>query len=564
MAREGSVKRPPGPEPFPAALRLYLLSGVFVTGAAVLALELVGSRVISPFYGSSLYCWAAIITVTMVALAAGYGLGGRAADRDPTPDLFPRLVAAAAVAVALIPLLRIPVLRHTAWMGVRLGALASSAVLLGPALACLGAVVPVVVRLLTREVSSVGSRAGEVMAVSTLGSVLGAVASGFFLIPNLPVPRILFGLAALLFLLCGVGLIIGRRRFPVKTAVAAVSAAVLGWWPGSHGMLFARQSLYGEVKVLDSNGRLYLLVDGVTQSVARRLGEGFEADSPYVHTLELAALLPHGGQVPGGAGSSPLAGGSLARGRPRPRALFIGSGAGQLPDSFEIRYGIDSDVVEIDPVMLEAARLFGFPRRRQGSPDPGRVFVEDGRTFMERIGRDARDAIGEGGRVRRYDIIVLDAFVGENPPYHLFTAESFQAARRLLEPDGVLAANLVSLVGAGQDDAWVTAYKTMRSVFKEVRVHLASPPHEGLANVVFFCSDGPLDGALARARARARAEVRRGSEYALSHELTPPPEALRAAVALNDDYAPVESLLAKTALAWRKVVQDTAGEAALR
>ncbi|MFA6317875.1 MAG: fused MFS/spermidine synthase [Elusimicrobiota bacterium] len=518
------------PQQVPASARLALLSGVFCTGAAVLALELVGARVIGPFYGTSLYCWAAVITVTMVALALGYALGGRAADRDPDPALFAALTAAAGVAVALIPVLRVPVLKGAAPLGVRLGALVSAAVLLGPPLALLGSLGPVVMRLLTRDLSRVGTRAGEVMAVSTVGSVFGAVASGFFLIPNLRLSVILYGLSCLLLALAAAAFRMFRRRAPVRTGLAAAAAAGLALLPASSadGMLFSKQSPYGEVMVFDAEGLRYLLVDGVTQSVARptetpgRLPP-FETESPYLHALELGASL-----------------------KPS-RALFIGSGAGQLPLVFESVHGIPSDVVEIDPVMLEAAKLFGdIPQGRQGE-----TFVEDGRAFLER-------------NDRRYGIIILDAFVGENPPYQLFTTESFQAAQRSLAPGGVLAANMVSLVDSRKGPAWVAVHKTMRSVFKETRAYLASPPYKGLANIVFFCSDEPISEELVRARKGSRREVQEGSAFALEHELTPSSEELAAAPTLTDDYAPVESLLAETALAWRGLVQETAGGAVLR
>ena len=319
-------------------LRLYLLAGIFTTGAAVLALELVGSRVISPFYGSSLYSWAAIITVTMVALATGYALGGRAADRDPSPALFSKLVAGAGLAVAVIPLLRVPVLSGTASLGVRLGALASSAILLGPALALLGSLGPVVVRLLTRDVASVGRRAGGHGRIhgrkrawpwrkgSSSSRTCGSRPSSMTGAPLRP---------------AAAGLWAGKRRAGIACILAAGCAGLLGLRPApADGMLFSRQSPFGEVRVFDSEGRRFLLVDGVTQSVARPeekptfgMLPPFETESPYLHTLELAAA------------ARPLA----------ERALFIGSGAGLLPVAFEVFRLLPSDVVEIDPIMLEAA-----------------------------------------------------------------------------------------------------------------------------------------------------------------------------------------------------------------
>ncbi len=58
---------------------LYVI--VFISGAVVLAIEIVGTRVLGPFYGVSLFLWSALITVTLAALSVGYAVGGRWADR---------------------------------------------------------------------------------------------------------------------------------------------------------------------------------------------------------------------------------------------------------------------------------------------------------------------------------------------------------------------------------------------------------------------------------------------------------------------------------------------------
>ena len=98
---------------------LYLYVIVFVSGAAVLAIELLGTRVLGPFYGVSLFLWSALITVTLVALSVGYAVGGRWADRGPR---FTRLcypIAGAGLWLLLLPWLRIPVLQATEPIGLR-------------------------------------------------------------------------------------------------------------------------------------------------------------------------------------------------------------------------------------------------------------------------------------------------------------------------------------------------------------------------------------------------------------------------------------------------------------
>src|SRR5271170_7275365 len=140
----------------------YVLAGLFAAGASTLVLEIVGTRVISPYYGSSLYCWSALITVTLIALACGYSLGGRWADQSPNLTLFARLLCLAGFAVALIPGLRMLVLQKTTPLGIQWGALTSALLLIAPALVLLSALGPLAIKLRTEAMASVGKSAGDI------------------------------------------------------------------------------------------------------------------------------------------------------------------------------------------------------------------------------------------------------------------------------------------------------------------------------------------------------------------------------------------------------------------
>lgn len=501
----------------------FLLAALFITGASTLILEIVGTRVISPYYGSSLYCWSALITVTLVSLAAGYNLGGRQADAAASLMQLSRLITAAGAAVALIPLCRLPVLRWTTTLGVQLGALASATALMAPALVLLSALGPLAVRLTVSELSNVGKSAGDVYAVSTLGSVLGAILAGFILIPRVPITEILCALAVILLLLGALGHYLSTLRIPWRQPAAAAAVALIGFWPRSApstNVLLNEESAYGQIKIMDFGGKRYLLVNGTSQSIATLPASGgaqrMESDSPYIHSLEAAALL-----------------------RPAARrALAIGLGAGLLPGAFESVYGIVADAVDIDPAIISAARrYFNF------SP-AGEVFAEDGRSFIERAGR-------------RYDIIVLDAFGAESPPFHLFTQEAFTAISRALSPGGVLTINLVSLVAPPHDKTWLAAYKTLRSVFPEVRAFIANKPYHNLANILFFCSGDPL--AIEKLKGLGRPLIREDMAYTFAHEITPAESDLARVPVMSDDYAPMESLLARTAVIWRRTLQENMG-----
>lgn len=497
----------------------YLLAVLFVTGATTLALEVAGARLLSPYYGSSLYTWSSIITVTLISLAAGYSLGGRLADRGASLLTFSRALCWAALAVVIVPALRVPVLKATSSLGVQLGTLASATLLLTPAIVILSSLGPIAIRLTALGLETVGRRAGDVYALSTVGSVTGAVLTGFILVPLLPLTQIFYGAAVLLLLLGALGIRLSAQKIPYAPLAAAAAAALLGFWPRApqqaSNIVLNRESAYGQIKVVDSDvGLRYLMVNGTSQSVAS-LATG-ESDSQYVHGLEWAALLRPQAQ----------------------RALVIGLGAGLIPGAYERAYGLTTDAVEIDPDMVRAAKeQFGYAPR-------GEVFVEDGRVYAERT-------------ARRYDAMIVDAFGSESPPYHLFTRESFSSMKRALQPGGVLAVNMVSAVSAPGNEAWLSVYKTLSEEFSDVRAYVGSDRYRDIGNVLVFASDGPLElKKLPKLREAAGADIK----LMLSQQLRPTAADLERATLLTDDYAPLEFLLARTAAIWRGSLVDQISE----
>jgi MFS family permease len=164
------------------AFLAYLLATSAVTGALVMVVEVLGSRVIGPSFGVSLFVWTALITVTLLALALGYAAGGHLADRYPSPAVLYGLIIGAGVLVALVPWLKVPVLKLALPLGLRGGALVGSFLLFGPALFLLGCVSPYVVRIAASEWGRLGRTVGVFYAVSTAGSFVGTVSTGFFVV----------------------------------------------------------------------------------------------------------------------------------------------------------------------------------------------------------------------------------------------------------------------------------------------------------------------------------------------------------------------------------------------
>jgi predicted membrane-bound spermidine synthase len=199
-------------KPLHASGRAGLFLTVFMTGTAVMVIELLGTRMIAPFYGASLYVWSSLISVTMIALAIGYFVGGRWADRAQRTGLS-LIIAIAALLTLLIPWITRPVLLATDPLGLRAGAFVSSLILFLPSLTMLGMVGPFAIKLSTSRLDGIGSSAGSIYAVSTVGSVVGTLVLGFFLFPLLGSREILIGLGvALLVLSIAVALFEQNKR----------------------------------------------------------------------------------------------------------------------------------------------------------------------------------------------------------------------------------------------------------------------------------------------------------------------------------------------------------------
>jgi spermidine synthase len=439
-------------------MNFFLILTAGIAGALVMALEIVGARVIGAFYGVSLFVWTSLIAVTLLALAAGYAAGGRFADRMRSPDAIFAWLAAAGACVLAVPWLKSGVLAATAPLGPRWGAFASALALFGPALALLGAVSPAIVRQVARDPQRLGAAVGALFGWSTLGSLAGTLLAGYVLLVHFSLTGILVACAATLLALAAAYFLVYRR------AAWAAALLALPWLAAPGGgdvqavladgtraqVVAAKSGFYGELRVVEySYGSLRvreMLIDGLVQGAvdARTLQSTYE-------TVYLMQALPLAHR-PGGR-----------------RALVAGLGPGLVPKWMH-QQGIATEAVEIDPAVLELARRhFGFPAALP-------VALEDARLFF-------------AGRGPQYDYIVLDVFNGDTTPYHLLSREALAQIRARLAPGGVVAVNLVSSAD-GASAAPVLAM--LERVFGAVRVYPLRAPGSPLANLVAIAGTAPL------------------------------------------------------------------------
>jgi spermidine synthase len=411
---------------------LYAL--VFLAGVGTLATEICASRLLAPYYGSSTIVWANIIGLTLASLSLGYWLGGRVADRNPSPQLLGRIVLAAALLVALIPFVSSPILDVASSgldevsAGAVIGSFFGTLLLFAPAIVLLGMVAPFAIRLALVDLSSAGQVAGRLYAVSTAGSLLGTFVSALIAIPLIGTQRTLLVTAALLA--AAASTMLGRRWLVATAAIAALVLVPPGAVKASDGeVLYEVESPYQFVQVVERDGarRLYL-----NEGVA-------------VHSLWRPDAV-----LTGGVWDAFVALPALLERQPL-RAAILGNAGGTIARAFaEYWPKVVVDGVEIDPAVSEAGRKYLGMEDNQAL----RVHDADARPFLRRTDE-------------RYDLIYIDAYHQPYVPFYLATQEFFELVRDRLAPGGLVALNVATVPGDRKLEEGLAG--TLATVFPVVR-----------------------------------------------------------------------------------------------
>ena len=411
-----------------AALLLATLSG-----AAVMVVELGVARILTPVFGGSISVWAIVIATTMLALAAGYAFGGYRADRTGGVIVACRAAAIGAVLCALIPYLRLPLVAQTIDLSTLTGAAVTAMALIAPSLFFLSQVSPALIRGLTAEAGGrVGVTAGGIYAVSTVGSLIGTLAAVWLF---LYFPLMLGFIATAMLVLIPVVVL---RPGP-GVAALIISSLLLGFAATSkqdrvtaqdrYGRTFAlldkRKSPYGDIRVIGlEDAYRFMIVNGFDQGGINLSAGG----SAYNFTDGLVDLGGFYSEQPSSA-------------------LIIGLGPGIISSRLR-ETGVQVDAVEIDAEVHRVARdYFDYS---------GDVSIDDGRRFLQRADRN-------------WDLIIVDAFAGGNPPWQLYTKEAFTLYRQHLHPGGVVVLNFIgNHLDPEQRGALEAVVTTAREVFTTV------------------------------------------------------------------------------------------------
>ncbi len=197
---------------------LFVFLLVFFGGFSIMSIEMLGGRILAPYFGSSIYVWGSIITIFMVALSIGYLIGGQLSLVRPSLRKFGTLFLICSFAVTPMVMFAEPVMElvfEHFWEDPRYGSLIAATGLFFIPTVTMGVISPYAVRLLVQNTHHSGSVAGRLYFVSTAGSAAGVLMTSFYFVLWWEVNTILYMLAAILGV-CGVaalstGIVLGRR-----------------------------------------------------------------------------------------------------------------------------------------------------------------------------------------------------------------------------------------------------------------------------------------------------------------------------------------------------------------
>ena len=495
--------------------RYGLYPTVFITGAAILVVEILATRLLAPYYGTTIFSTSSIITVILAALSIGYWIGGRYSDKHCHLDHFAWFIAAGGVGVLVIAVLNslfVPVIGYQ--LSLTSGPLLLSLFLFFGPILLLGMLSPYAIALqnaFSPEVG-IGTISGRIFFWSTLGSIAGSLLTAYLLIPSFTIPQILVATGVVLTAL-GVGIrLIAGTHYQATLPMVFFAVALFygeGVSPFLSPAIYQSQGVYSQITVFDApydGEETRFLVQDRQSSGALNKASGKSAFE-YAKYYDIYRLFN----------------------RDIKNALIIGGGAYIIPKMLhENKPSVSIDVAEIEP-NLEALSKEYFQL-----PDTPQIktHVKDGRRLL----LDSN---------QQYDYIFSDAFSSlYGQPTQLVSKAFFDLAKKRLNDNGIFIANIIGYFPPeGGPSLAGSAYLTMKSVFPEhLLIAVESNEIHKIQNFIFVGMNGKMPNVdyhfLRRHPDPLFSEL--GEKVILTEKLR-----LENELIFTDSYAPVESLSAQ-------------------
>jgi len=480
----------------------YSLWSAAIAGAGVMSLEISGSRIVAPYFGTGVWVWSCLISATLAGLAWGYHRAGKKASEAHAEFLIPRLFFRSALYIlVVIAIFHRPLLFLSTYLGYLLGSLVSTAVFFIYPMYCLGQVLPYAVRWMKTGNEQASWRAGRIYSLSTLGSIFGTLLTGLGLASYFGVrPLIAFWVFIFLVVsvwgrhLTGKRPLYGSFVLLLFALIEFTTSPFLSPFYYSYPPPVYSSGAYGEIMIFQGDP-MVMSIDGLPQTglprelLERKVSEDYFYKQRYFLPL-LKEIHPKGKE-----------------------ALVIGLGGGLMEKVFR-SIGVNCELVEINSKVIEFAREY--------FKVTSSVYHSDGRWFLRKT-------------KKKYDFIVLDVYQSDQLGWHMLTHEALELAKKRLKSDGILAVHLLSFAKPGLINNSIS--QTLSKSFPYVEVISSYPETPAqLQSLFFFASSKAM---LLPNSVPAVAELK-------VFQLKLPAQK---GVILGDGYFPLE-------LAWAGIAQD--------
>ena len=428
---------------------------LFVVNAIYMILELIASRILSPYFGNSNLVRTSVIGIILLSTSVGNYIGGIIADKAEKDEAKLKIDINIILIISAILIFIIPVIHDIIILlitkiipSIKIGAILATLLLFFLPSMFIGMLSPIIIKLKMNKLENVGKVSGKIYALATLGSIVGTFLGGFFLIPTFGSNQILFVLSIIMLILnffiydfkknsiiqiCRGLFLLNIVCFYLFTKVNAMNGEKV--LKGQTGIKVNYDTQYGKVTIYNTkskNGEIrHLNIDKGNES-ATFLDENKRNELVYEYTKYYDLMFKSPKEIKD--------------------TLMIGGAGYSYPKYYINKYKDKNiDVVEIDEDVTKLAKKYFFLEDN----DRMKNITEDVRTYLNK-------------NTKKYDAILNDSFSGETPAKTLTTIEAIQKIHNALNEKGVYLTNIISSI-EGENSKFIKAeINTLKQVFKNV------------------------------------------------------------------------------------------------
>ena len=357
-----------------------------------MATELMSARMLAPYFGSSLFVWAAVLAITLGALTIGYFLGGQISQKEKKEKILLMVLIFCGIFLMLMPFTAQWILNFAHHFAFTEAVITATMIIILPPVIGMGMVSPLVVSALDHSIETSGKRAGTVYAISTTGGILFTFLFGFFVIPRfgLIVPCIFTGL--MLGIIPAILLFRNGWKKPGLFIITFLSVIAYHRWQSTLksdllSVLYQKEGILGQVLVAEISvpntnpveTERILFVNRIIQTSMNPANKKFNDHAYFNLTSDILSRFPRGSDM-----------------------LVLGLGGGVLAQDGIVK-GFNVDAVELDERIIEVAHNFF------GMSELVNAIKDDARRYINNCSK-------------KYDFILFDLYRGEETPAHVFTA----------------------------------------------------------------------------------------------------------------------------------------------